>query len=73
MQMGFDHPWFILLWIVCLSIVMLPILVGGINAIVNNYFNAKEKHIFKIVKAIGEVMKGISSEKTEETRDENKQ
>lgn len=72
MHLSFDQPWFMLLWIVALSILLVPIIVGGVNAVVNNYFSAKERHLAKIVKAIGETIQnsiGIkeeSSEKTEE-------
>lgn len=57
MHIGFDQPWFILLWIVLLAILLLPIIVGGVNAVVNNYFQAKEKHFGRIAKAFAEVFK----------------
>lgn len=48
------NPWQLLLWIVGLELLSLPLIVGGINSAFNGYFKAKEQHVGKLAKAIGD-------------------
>lgn len=53
MNMSFESPVFLLLWIIALLILTVPIIVAGITTAINGYFKAKEQHMSKMAMAFG--------------------
>ena len=53
MQMNFDNPVFLLIWIAALLFIVTPFVIAAFTGIINAYFAAKEKHTAKIASAIG--------------------
>ena len=51
-----------LLWIVGLELLSLPLIVGGVRAIVEGYFQSKEKHWSRVLTAAGNTIKKIGED-----------
>ena len=48
------NAWQLLLWIVGLEVLSLPLIAGCANSIIKGYFRAKEEHVSKVARAVGE-------------------
>ena len=51
-----------LLWIVGLELLSLPLIVGGVRAIIEGYFQSKEKHWSRVLTAAGNTIKKIGED-----------
>lgn len=51
-----------LLWIVGLELLSLPLIVGGVRAIIEGYFQSKEKHWTRVLTAAGNTIKKIGED-----------
>lgn len=56
------NAWQFLLWIIGLEIASYPLLVGLMNSIIDGYFKAKEKHIGRVAKAVGDSLQAAFNE-----------
>ena len=61
-----------LLWILGLELLSLPLIVGGVRAIIEGYFQSKEKHWSRVMTAAGNTIKKIGEDimKTDEANKE---
>lgn len=55
-------PLQMLLWIVGLELLSLPLIVGGVRAIIEGYFQSKEKHWSRVLTAAGNTIKKIGED-----------
>ncbi len=72
MSLALLTPWQQLLWLVCAFILIVPILAAGVTTVIRGYFNAKENHIGKIVRAIGNTLSKASDETLKTLKEELK-
>lgn len=72
MSLALLTPWQQLLWLVCAFILIIPILAAGVTTVIRGYFNAKENHIGKIARAIGNTLSKASDETLKTLKEELK-
>ena len=67
--------WELLLWIGCVTALVVLIVTAGINSIIRSYYLAKEEHIGRIAKAFGNAFSTINKaldDKLKKVKDEVK-
>lgn len=64
MSLALLTPWQQLLWLVGAVILIVPLVTWGVVLIIRGYFNAKEQHLARMLKALADTIIKISEDAT---------